>query len=567
MKVSTRRSGFTIMRSLIVLVKPLTFVMILGILLGVLGFLCAIFLTITGGYGIIKGLYTIGNISISGNIAILDSLFSGNLFAALILMAVARGILHYGEQYCNHYIAFRILVIIRYKVFGVLRKLCPAKLEGKEKGNLIAIITGDIELLEVFFAHTISPIAIAFITSLIMVIFIGMQHPIAGLVSLFGYLTVGIALPLWNGSRSTDAGMNFRNNVGELNNFVINSMYGVDEILQYNQGSMRLNEMNDRSLKLSDNQKKLSIFEGYQRSATNLVIQLFSWVMFFSMLVLYRSGSINFSQMLIATLAMISSFGPTVALSSLSNNLNQTLACGERVLSLLEEEPAVNEVSGKESIQFNGAKLEDVKFSYDSEIILDNLSLDIKMGKVLGIHGVSGSGKSTLLKLLMRFWDVNTGKIFISKKNIKNINTDNLREMTGYVTQDTVMFKGSIADNIRVAKQNAGMEEIQNAARKASIHDFIASLPKGYETNVGELGDSLSDGEKQRIGLARAFLHDGDFLLLDEPTSNLDVLNEGIILKSLSKESSGKTIVLVSHRKSTMSLADEVYKMSNGRFS
>ena len=567
MKVSTRRSGFTIMRSLIVLVKPLTFVMILGILLGVLGFLCAIFLTITGGYGIIKGLYTIGNISISGNIAILDSLFSGNLFAALILMAVARGILHYGEQYCNHYIAFRILAIIRHKVFAVLRKLCPAKLEGKEKGNLIAIITGDIELLEVFFAHTISPIAIAFITSLIMVIFIGMQHPIAGLVSLFGYLTVGIALPLWNGSKSADAGMNFRNNVGELNNFVINSMYGVDEILQYNQGSMRLNEMNDRSLKLSDNQKKLSIFEGYQRSATNLVIQLFSWVMFFSMLVLYRSGSINFSQMLIATLAMISSFGPTVALSSLSNNLNQTLACGERVLSLLEEEPAVNEVSGEESIQFNGAKLEDVKFSYDSEIILDNLSLDIKKGKVLGIHGVSGSGKSTLLKLLMRFWDVNTGKIFISEKNIKNINTDNLREMTGYVTQDTVMFKGSIADNIRVAKQNAGMEEIQNAARKASIHDFITSLPKGYETNVGELGDSLSDGEKQRIGLARAFLHDGDFLLLDEPTSNLDVLNEGIILKSLSKESSGKTIVLVSHRKSTMSLADEVYKMSNGRFS
>ena len=567
MKVSTRRSGFTIMRSLIVLVKPLTFVMILGILLGVLGFLCAIFLTITGGYGIIKGLYTIGNISISGNIAILDSLFSGNLFAALILMAVARGILHYGEQYCNHYIAFRILAIIRHKVFAVLRKLCPAKLEGKEKGNLIAIITGDIELLEVFFAHTISPIAIAFITSLIMVIFIGMQHPIAGLISLFGYLTVGIALPLWNGSKIADAGMNFRNNVGELNNFVINSMYGVDEILQYNQGSMRLNEMNDRSLKLSDNQKKLSIFEGSQRSATNLVIQLFSWVMFFSMLVLYRSGSINFSQILIATLAMMSSFGPTVALSSLSNNLNQTLACGERVLSLLEEEPAVYEVSGEESIQFNGAKLEDVKFSYDSEIILDNLSLDIKKGKVLGIHGVSGSGKSTLLKLLMRFWDVNTGKIFISEKNIKNINTDNLREMTGYVTQDTVMFKGSIADNIRVAKQNAGMEEIQNAARKASIHDFITSLPKGYETNVGELGDSLSDGEKQRIGLARAFLHDGDFLLLDEPTSNLDVLNEGIILKSLSKESSGKTIVLVSHRKSTMSLADEVYKMSNGRFS
>ena len=344
-------------------------------------------------------------------------------------------------------------------------------------------------------------------------------------------------------------------------------MYGVDEILQYNQGDMRLNEMNSKSLELADNQRKLSFFEGSQRAATNLVIQLFSWVMFFSMLILYKNESITFSQMLIATLAMISSFGPTVALSSLSNNLNQTLACGERVLSLLEEEPVVEEVSGKENTVFEGADVERVNFSYGDETILDNISLDIKKGQVLGIHGVSGSGKSTLLKLLMRFRDVKTGEVHISGKNIKDVNTENLREMTGYVTQETVIFQGTIADNIRVAKQNASLDEIQAAAKKASIHDFIISLPNGYDTSVGELGDSLSDGEKQRIGLARAFLHDGDFLLLDEPTSNLDVLNEGIILKSLSKESAGKTIVLVSHRKSTMSLADETYEMANGRFS
>lgn len=562
MKKITRRSGLSIMRSLIVLIKPLTGVMLLGIFLGVIGFLCAIFLTVTGGYGILYGLYTLLHNSFTS-----APNLSGKIFISLIVMAVARGILHYGEQYCNHYIAFRILAIIRHKVFAVLRKLCPAKLEGKEKGNLIAIITSDIELLEVFFAHTISPIAIAFITSLIMVIFIWYQHPIAGIISLLAYITVGIALPLWNGSRSADAGMNFRNNVGELNNFVINSMYGVDEILQYNQGEVRLNEMDSKSLELSDNQRKLSFFEGSQRAATNIVIQLFSWLMFFYMLMLYKNESIGFSQMLIATLAMMSSFGPTVALSSLSNNLNQTLACGERVLSLLEEEPTVEEVSGKEATSFKGADVDNVNFSYAEEIILDNVSLDIKKGKVLGIHGVSGSGKSTLLKLLMRFWDVNTGVIHISGKNIKNVNTEDLRKMIGYVTQETVIFQGTIADNIRVSKQDASLEEIYNAAKKASIHDFISSLPNGYDTNVGELGDSLSDGEKQRIGLARAFLHDGDFLLLDEPTSNLDVLNEGIILKSLSGESAGKTIVLVSHRKSTMSLVDETYEMANGRFS
>ena len=562
MKKITRRSGLSIMRSLIVLIKPLTGVMLLGIFLGVIGFLCAIFLTVTGGYGILYGLYTLLHNSFTS-----APNLSGKIFISLIVMAVARGILHYGEQYCNHYIAFRILAIIRHKVFAVLRKLCPAKLEGKEKGNLIAIITSDIELLEVFFAHTISPIAIAFITSLIMVIFIWYQHPIAGIISLLAYITVGIALPLWNGSRSADAGMNFRNNVGELNNFVINSMYGVDEILQYNQGEVRLNEMDSKSLELSDNQRKLSFFEGSQRAATNIVIQLFSWLMFFYMLMLYKNESIGFSQMLIATLAMMSSFGPTVALSSLSNNLNQTLACGERVLSLLEEVPTVEEVSDKEATSFEGADVDNVNFSYAEEIILDNVSLDIKKGKVLGIHGVSGSGKSTLLKLLMRFWDVNTGEIHISGKNIKNVNTEDLRKMTGYVTQETVIFQGTIADNIRVSKQDASLEEIYNAAKKANIHDFISSLPNGYNTNVGELGDSLSDGEKQRIGLARAFLHDGDFLLLDEPTSNLDVLNEGIILKSLSGESAGKTIVLVSHRKSTMSLADETYEMAKGRFS
>lgn len=567
MNTDRRRSAIAIMRKLIILVKPLTGVMFLGILLGVLGFLCAIFLTIIGGYGILKGLGVVEGMAASGKVTFWFLSSWQYLFTLLLVMAVARGILHYGEQYCNHYIAFRVLAIIRHKVFSVLRKLCPAKLEGKEKGNLITIITSDIELLEVFFAHTISPIAIAFLTSMMMILFIGQQHWLAGLLALFAYGIVGIILPIWNEKRSYGTGIKFRNEVGKLNDFVLNSMYGLDEIQQYNQGTIQQTIMDQKSIQLSENQKKLSSFEGSQKAVTNLIIQIFSWGMFFMMLWLYQTGNVDFSQVLIATLAMMSSFGPTIALSSLSNNLNQTLACGERVLSLLEEKPVIEEVSGRKPIDFEGAEVEKVYFSYEKDMILQNISMQIPKGKVLGIHGVSGSGKSTLLKLLMRFWDVNQGSIYISHKNIKEINTDDLRHFSSYVTQDTMMFRDTIAENIKIAKQKATMEEVKNAAEKASIHDFIMSLPDGYETNVAELGDSLSDGEKQRIGLARAFLQDGDLILLDEPTSNLDILNEGIILKSLSKAKTGKTIVLVSHRSSTMSLADELYEMRNGRVS
>ena len=562
-----RRSDIAIMRRLIVLVKPLTGVMITGIILGVAGFLCAIFLTIVGGIGVIKGLSVFGGDVMFGSTA-LDEVISWNqIFVLLIGLALARGILHYGEQYCNHYIAFRILAIIRHKVFECLRKLCPAKLEGKNKGDLISIITGDIELLEVFFAHTISPIVIAFLTSLIMVVFIGSQSMVAGVIACMGYTVVGVVLPIWNGKRSASAGMKFRNGVGELNGFVLDSMYGVDEILQYGQSDQQLGKMNEKSQSLAEDQANLSKFEGSQRAVTNIVIQLFSWGMLFTMIYLYMESAATFSEVFISTLAMMSSFGPVVALASLSNSLNQTLVCGERVLALLEEAPPVEEVGGKEHTYFEGAKADDITFSYEDEIILKNVTVDIEKGKVLGIHGASGSGKSTLLKLVMRFWDVKEGQMLISEKDIKDINTADLRSMSSYVTQDTILFRDTIANNIRIANPDAELAKVEEAAKKASIHDFIIRLPHGYDTNVGELGSTLSDGEKQRVGLARAFLHDSELLLLDEPTSNLDVLNEGIILKSLENEKIGKTMVLVSHRKSTLSLADRVYEMDNGRLS
>ena len=571
-----RRSAIQIMGSLIGLVKPLLHIMLAAIILGTLGYLCAIFLTILAGQVIVHGLLT----GAAGMTVPVDNMWLvftpvKTIITVMIVIAVLRGILHYMEQYYNHFIAFKLLAIIRHKVFAALRKLCPAKLEGRDKGNLISIITTDIELLEVFYAHTISPIAIATLTSIIMVIFIGRYHWLAGLLALAAYLIVGVAIPMWNGKRGSQKGMEFRTNFGELNSFVLDSLRGLDETIQYGQGEKRKEQMSERSRNLAGMQEDLSKMEGSQRSFTNMVILLASFGMLALTIWLYAKGEMGFEGILTCTIAMMGSFGPVVALSSLSNNLNQTLASGERVLSLLEETPLVEEIpgdvetSGAESKEhgFTGAEAENVTFAYGEEVILDNYSLKLQPGKITGIHGASGSGKSTLLKLLMRFWDVQDGSVSVDGTDVRKIPTKHLRDMESYVTQETHLFHDSIANNIAIAKPGASREEIMEAAKKASIHDFIMTLPKGYDTEVGELGDTLSGGEKQRIGIARAFLHECPLILLDEPTSNLDSLNEGIILKSLKESAEKKTVVLVSHRVSTMNVADVVYEMENGRIS
>lgn len=567
MNKTNRRSAIQIMGQLIGLVKPLLIFMIAAILLGTVGYLCAIFLTILAGQVLAHGL--IPQLFFRIRNPRLVFMPVKTVLTIMIVIALLRGILHYLEQYCNHYIAFRLLAIIRHKVFEALQKLCPAKLESRDKGNLISIITTDIELLEVFYAHTISPICIAFLTSLFMVLFIGHYHYLAGSLALIAYIIVGVIIPVINGKLGSAEGMTFRNNFGELNSFVLDSLRGLDETIQYNQGEERKQEIIERSKQLAKQQEYLSYREGAQRSITNTVILLASFGMLFLTLFLYLNHELGFEGIITCTLSMMGSFGPVVALSSLSNNLNQTLASGERVLSLLEEKPLVEEVEGDKETNdsFKGATLNHVTFSYDDETILDDYSLKLEPGTITGIHGVSGSGKSTILKLLMRFWDVNQGSITVNEEEIKQIPTKHLRNMESYVTQETHLFHDSIANNIAIAKKDATREEIMEAAKKASIHDFIMALPKGYDTEVGELGDTLSDGEKQRIGIARAFLHDAPMILMDEPTSNLDSLNEGIILKSLKESSKQKTIVLVSHRASTMNIAETVYEMKDGRIS
>lgn len=550
-----RRSGISIMAKLIGLIKPLMHVMFAAVVMGVIGFLCSIFIPILGGYAALTVLGYEISLSLKA-IAIL-----------MLVCGVLRGILRYAEQASNHFIAFKLLAIIRKKVFHALRRLTPAKLEGRDRGNLISLITSDIELLEVFYAHTISPIVIAILTSLIMVCFIGHYHIALGVFAAAAYCIIGWLLPMLNSRRGKEDGFAYRNKFGELNSFILDSLRGIGESLQYGVGEERLEEMNRRSREMDAEFKKLKNYEGINSALTDGCVLCCSIGMLFLSLHLYRNGNVDFTGVVIPVIAMMSSFGPVIALSNLSNNLLQTLACGNRVLDLLEEEPLVEEITGKEKVSYEGAKVNNVTFSYDEEVILKDCSMDFEKNQIIGINGKSGSGKSTLLKLLMRFFEVKQGEIRISDKKVNNINTNNLRDMQGYVTQETYLFNDTIFNNIAFVKAGATKEEVMEACKKASIHEYIMSLPDGYDSNVGELGDCLSGGEKQRIGIARAFLHDAPMILLDEPTSNLDSLNEGIILKSLKEECQNKTVVLVSHRKSTMNIADVVMKMETERVS
>jgi ATP-binding cassette subfamily C protein len=550
-----KRNGFQVMGRLVGLVRPLSGYMILAILMGLTGHLCASFITIFGGYAILNILGFQTPLSLTA------------LFVSVILFALLRGVLRYAEQACNHFIAFKLLALIRDRVFRALRKLAPAKLEGRDKGDLISVITSDIELLEVFYAHTISPSVIAALFTVILCLFIGSYHWALGVLALAGYLSVGILIPLAVSKASGEVGMNFRVKSGELSGFVLDSLRGLSETLQYGQGQKRLSEMNDRTDALAADEERMKKTAGRNTALTHTVILVFDLAMLFASAFLYRNGSIDFAGVLIPTVALMSSFGPCVALANLGSTLQNTFAAGNRVLDILDETPVVEEVSGLPTITFTGASAEHVTFSYGNETILDDLSVEIPQNAVVGIVGRSGSGKSTLLKLFMRFWDTGEGRVKLSGTDISRINTTNLRDMESFVTQETHLFRDSIRNNLRIAKLNATDEELETACKKASVHDFIMSLPQGYDTPVGELGDTLSGGERQRLGLARAFLHNAPFMILDEPTSNLDSLNEAVILKSIRTERAGKTVVLVSHRESTMRVADRVYSVENGRMS
>ena len=550
----TRRSGAKIMAKLIVLLGSLSYVMLLAVINGSLGFFCAMGVTVFGALGIAK---------LMGETIALSY---GAILFMCVFCGVLRGLLKFIEQYGNHYIAFRLLAVLRDRIFGALRRLCPAKLESKQKGSIIAAITADIETLEVFYAHTVSPICIAVVVSVCMLIFIGTFSSVyLMLIALAGYIIIGIILPLISSAKMKKTGVEYRKEFASFNAFFLDCIKGINDILLSNAGETRKKEVNRRSDEMLAQTKEMKQKTVRAASAVELTVSAVIIAALIAGIILIGADKITAGRMIVGVVALFSSFGPVIAVAALPSNLTQTFAGGDRVLDIMEEKPATEPVINGKTFDYKNLDVSGLGFSYDGQTdILSDICMHAEKGEIIGIIGESGCGKSTLLKLLLRFWHKSRGSICYNGTDIDVIDSDNLLDNVTMVSQSTYIFDETIADNLLIAKPDATQEELEEACRCASVHDFISNLPDGYQSRAGLLGDNLSSGEKQRIGLARAFLKGSELILLDEPTSNVDSINEGIILEALAKQKSKKSIILVSHRESTMSIADRIYKIENG---
>lgn len=548
-----RRNGLKIMASLIVLLGSLSYIMLLAIINGTLGFLCAMGVTIFGSIGVAKFLGETINMSY------------GLIISLTIGCGVLRGALRYLEQYSNHFIAFKLLAALRDKIFKALRALAPAKLEGRKKGGIISMITSDIETLEVFYAHTISPICIALIVETLVLLYVGFISSFyLSLAALLSYIIIGIILPIISSKLLSDTGVRYRKSFASFNSYYLDSIKGVNDIVLNNAMKVRNKEVNSKSDELLAETKKLKHKSGITEAISYAFVSLSLIGVLILGLYLSDKNIITIPKMIMGLVAIFGSYGPVIALSALPQNLTQTFASGDRVLDLLEEKPVVREINDGKNFSFLDLKVNNLSFKYDEASVLNNVNLEVKRGQIVGLVGPSGCGKSTLLKLLLRFYETNSGDILYNNISINDINTSSLLDNVTLVSQQTYLFDDTIKENIKIAKYDATDEEIIEAAKKASIHEFIESLPDKYDTKVGQLGDNLSAGEKQRIGLARAFLSNAPLILLDEPTSNVDSINEGIILKSLKDQKENKSIILVSHRESTTAIADRIYRIKDG---
>ncbi len=548
-----KRGKVRIMLELVKLTRPLLGVLACAVVLGVAGFLAAIGITV---------LATSALLDLEGQA---HWIAAGVAAAAAVVCGVARGPLRYAEQLCNHYLAFRVLALVRDKVFAAMRRLAPAKLEGKEKGDLVSLVTADIELLEVFYAHTLSPAAIALAVSIIVLVFIGLQAPQLVGFAAFGFICVGVVVP-WCSSRYTaTGGLELRQQVGKMNSFVLDSLRGLSETLQFGAQKQRARELDERMASLACTERKLKGRSANALAVSGAVVLALDVAMIALAMLFVMQGTLEFGRAVMAAGTFMASFGPLLAVAALGSTLQQTLAAGSRVLDLLEEAPQTPEVTdGVDVSTFEGMAMREVSFAYRDKKILSDIDVDIRPGRVVRIAGPSGMGKSTLLKLLMRFWDPQSGRVTISGLDLRGVNTASLRSQQGLMEQDTFLFATTIRENLLVAKADASNEELMTALEKAALRELVERLPQGLDTQLAELGDSLSGGERQRLGLARVFLQDAPLLLLDEPTSNLDALSEASVLKALQENRADKTVVIVTHRASAGAIADDTHTLSNG---
>lgn len=547
-----KRNTFYVIYRLIALVGRFIWIILLASFSGVLGYLLAINVTLFAGLAILKYLGVAINISYQV------------LFSIIIISGILRGIVRYFEQYGNHYMAFKLLQIVRVKIFKALRKQNVVKLEEKNKGDLVSLLQGDIETLEVFYAHTITPFLIAFITSLIMVIVISLLSSIyLGLIALGTYLIIGLLIPLIFYKFNKNSGRSYRKKLSQFEEFYLDSIYGGYEIISQNNNDVFINDVKNKTKELIKLNKDLDNKNTIFTNIMNLLIVLLNLIIIFVGYILYQRGIIDSYYIIIAYVVLTSSFGPVLALANLPNNLSQTFASANRVLDIIDVKPVIKD--GNKELDYSSLTIKDAYFNYGNKAILKGVNLEIKQNEIIGIYGPSGIGKSTILKLIMHFYELDKGSILLNDEDIKEYSLNSLYKNINLFSQTTYLFQDTIKNNLLIAKKDATMEELVEACKNASIYDYIMSLKDGFDTKISDLKNNISEGEKQRLGLARVFLRNPKLLLLDEATSNIDAINEGIILKSLKKYKEKMAIIIISHRKSTLNICDNIYELKEGK--
>lgn len=546
-----QRSFFSLIHGMMSLVKGKTYLIVLAVLVGTLGFLSAMGITFFAALGILK---LIG----------LDTRLSyGWIIALLLICGFSRGFLRYGEQYLNHYMAFTLLADVRDQVFCALSRQGDKVLDDRNRGEVLSMLQSDTESLEVFYAHTITPFFIALCTEAVVLVLFGILiHCSFSLLALGLYLIIGAFIPMFFYLINRKMGVSYRKELSGNENLYLNAAYGMREILSFNHQDMVAKEITDSTRKMNRLSRKLNDLSLTSSCLVNFLILIGNLVILLLGAYLFQKGMILGPKMILAYMMLATSFGPVIALSNLPGNLTMSFASANRILDLRDRKSRVQE--GNSSFSFESLAIKDVSFGYEKNEILSHVSFTLKRGEIIGIQGKSGSGKTTLLKLLLHFEEAQKGEILYNGKPVQEFSRESLAKNVTLFSQSTYLFKNTLAYNLRIAKPDASDQELQAACEKAGILEKIHSLKNGFDTEVKDLADNFSTGEKQRIGLARIFLSDSRLILLDEATSNVDGYNENLILSQLCKEREDKAVILISHRPSTLSICDRIYHLEGG---